>query len=268
MNALSKIKWMKPVIRVCGKVVKYGKQNSNWILAIMAWLGLAGTTVLAVDATVKAVKLCESKEVHGRKEIIRTTWRLFIPAIGTFIVTTMTIVGNAHLNGKVRKSLATMTGLYAMSQADLRALKEKATEVMGPRKEQNMQDEIDKKRLEKIINDNSSPIIETGHGNKLFVEWLTGQRIRTSPEWVAMNSEKMDHQFTKEPDGVVEVGYYLDLFNIPTDCWVASAYWDMAEMVRYGQTKFEIDCREIQWMEINGQQEMVGIIKPPAPTGV
>lgn len=267
-SMLQGIKWMQPIIKAGGKVMKYGKQNSNWILAILTLLGLGTTTALAVDATVKAVKLCESKEIHGKKEIIRTTWRLYIPAIGSFIVTTMMVVGNAHLNGKMRKSLATMTGLYAMSQADLKALKEKATEVIGPRKTQNMEDDITKERLEKIINDKSTRIIETGHGNKLFVEWLTGQKLRTSPEWVAAVSEKMDNRFHKEPDGVVEVGYYLDQWPLPTDCWVASAYWDLAEMLRYGITKFEIDCREIQWMEIDGQQEMVGIIKPPAPTGV
>ena len=255
---------MRPIIKVCGKAVRFGKRNSNWLLAILAMLGLAATTGMAIDATVKAVKLCETKQIKGRKEILKTVWRLYIPTVGCFIVTTASIVGNAHINAR---RLATVTGLYAMSQADLKSLKAKAKEVMGGRKEEKTEDDILKDKLDQMTVPPESEIIKTGHGDKLFVEWLTGQLIRTSPEWVAAVSEKMDHQFTKEVDGVVEVAYYLSLFNIPTDCWVAKAIWDSVEMLQNGESKFEIDCHELQWMEINGKQEMVGIIRPPYPTG-
>lgn len=263
---MKEIKWMRPVVRAGGKLIRFGKRNSNWLLAILAMLGLATTTGLAVDATVKAVKLCEQKEIKGRKEVIRTVWRLYIPAVGAFIVTTMSIVGNAHVNAK---RLATVTGLYAMSQADVKSLREKAKEVLGEKKErEKVEDEIAKERLNHVVPAQSDQIIETGHGNKLFMEWLTGQLIRTSPEHVEAVAERMDNQFSKEVDGVVEVSYYLEQFRIPTDCWVAKAIWDTAEMLQRGDKKFEIDCHEIQWMEVNGQQEMVGIIRPPEPTGI
>lgn len=258
----------KPVIKAGGKIVRRVGKNSNWVLAVLAMLGLTASVGLAIDATVKAVKLCETKEIHGRKEVIRTVWRLYIPAVGCFIVTTMSIIGNAHLNAKVRRKLATVTGLYAMSQTDLKALKEKAKEVMGERKEQKMEDDIVKERLQKAVETNSQQIIETGHGDKLFMEWLTGQLIRTSPEYVEAVAERMDNQLSKEMDELVEVAYYLDQFRIPTSCWVAQAIWDRAELVQKGLSKFEIDCHEIQWMEVNGKQEMVGIIRPTTPTGV
>ena len=264
-KAKAAIKGVNPIIKAGGKLIRFGKRNSNWILAIFAMLGLGGTTALAIDATVKAVKLCETKEIKGRKEILKTVWRLYIPTVGCFIVTTASIVGNAHINAR---RLATVTGLYAMSQADLKALKGKAKELMGPRKEQNLEDDISKERLNKVVPAQQNQIVDTGHGNKLFMEWLTGQLIRTSPEHVEAVAANMDNQFNKEVDGVVEVSYYLDQFRIPTECWVAKAIWDVVDMRRRGANKFEIDCREIQWMEVNGVQEMVGIIKPPEPTGV
>lgn len=259
------LKFIKPVISAGGKIIRGAKKNSNWILAVLAMLGLAGTTVLAVDATVKAVKLCETKEIHGKKEVIKTVWRLYIPAVGCFIVTTISILGNAHINAR---RLATVTGLYAMSQTDLKALKEKARETLGERKEQKLEDDITKERLNQAVAAQQNHIIDTGHGNKLFMEWLTGQLIRTSPEHVEAVYEKMCNQFSKEVDEVVEVSYYLEQFRIPVDCWVARAIWDMAELRLDGNKPFSIDCREIQWMEVNGQQEMVGIIKPTEPTGI
>ena len=260
-------KLLNPIVKGCGKVIRFGKRNSNWLLAILAMLGLVTTTGLAIDATVKAVKLCEEKEIRGRKEVLKTVWRLYIPAVGCFIVTTVSIVGNAHINAR---RLATVTGLYAMSQADLKALKSKAKEVLGEKKErEKVEDEVAKERLNRIVPEQSSHIIETGHGNKLFVEWLTGQLIRTSPEHVEAVSEKISNRMSKEVDGIVEVGgAYLSEFKIDPDCWVGRAIWDMAEMLQKGDKEFVIDCHEIQWMEVNGQQEMVGIIKPPEPTGV
>lgn len=260
------VKAVNPIIKAGGKLIRFSKRNSNWLLAVLAMLGLATTTGLAVDATVKAVKLCETKEVKGRKEILKTVWRLYIPAVGGFIVTTASIVGNAHINAR---RLATVTGLYAMSQADLKSLREKAKEVLGEKKErEKVEDEVAKERLDNLTIPPESQIIKTGHGNQLFMEWLTGQIVRSSPEWVAAISENMDNQFAREVDGVVEVSYYLGQLSIPTDCWVGRAIWDYTEMVERGDKKFEIDCHEIQWMEVNGQQEMVGIIKPPEPTGI
>ena len=257
---------IRPIVKAGGKLIRATKRNSNWILAVLAMLGLAGTTALAVDATVKAVKLCETKEVHGKKEILKTVWRLYIPAVGCFIVTTVSILGNAHINAR---RLATVTGLYAMSQTDLKALKSKAKEVLGEKKErEKIEDEIAKERLNAVVPTQQTRIIDTGHGNKLFMEWLTGQLIRTSPEHVEAVAEKIDNQISKEIDGVIEVGYYLNEFRIPADCWVGRAIWDSAEMKFRGDSKFSIDCHEIQWMEVNGQQEMVGIIRPPEPTGI
>lgn len=257
--------FMKPVIKAGGKIIKYGKRNSNWLLAIMAMLGLGATTGMAIHATVKAVKLCEERQVKGSKEVIKTAWKLYLPTVGVFIVTTLSIVGNAHINAR---RLATMTGLYAMSQADLKALKKKATEVIGPKKAEQMQDDAAAEKVDKDPPPKEDDIIKTGHGNKLFKEWLTGQYIRTSPEWIEAVQEKMRIQFEREFDGSVEVAYYLDLLGIPTDNWVAKALWDQTAMLERGEKKFEIDCRELKWMEVNGQQEMVGYIKPTDPTSI
>ena len=262
MNALS---ILKPVIKAGGKTIKNIQRNSNWILAILAMLGLGATTGLAIDATVKAVKLCEEKQVKGGKEVIKTVWKLFIPTIGVFIITTLSIASNAHINAT---RLATMTGLYAMSQADLKALTSKATDFIGPKKAEQLKEEMAKDRVNCDPPPKEADIIKTGHGDQLFKEWLTGQYVRTSPEWIEAVQEKIDAQFANEFDGVVEVSYYLNLLNIPTDCWVAKALWDQVTMLERGDKHFTIDCHKLQWMEVNGKQEMVGYIRPVDPTSI
>ena len=262
------LKLIKPLAKTGGKVLGKVAKKSDWLMMVLALLGLTGTAAMAVKATITAVKLCEEKQIQGKKEVIRTTWRLYIPAIGCFVVTTLSVIGLGWQSIKRARELATVTGLYAMSQTDLKEIRNKAKEVLGEKKEQEkIEDEVAKDRLEKAVRENQDNIIETGHGDKLFMEGLTGQLIRTSPEYVESVSENIDNQIGKEIDGVVEVSYYLSKFRLSTDCWVARAIWDSVEMRERGYSKFTIDCREIQWMEVNGKQEMVGIIRPPEPTG-
>jgi hypothetical protein len=266
---MNKIKAAVKTSKVLSPIVKGVAKRGDWILAVLAFLGLTGTAALAVKATITAVKLCEEKEIKDGKEVVRTTWRLYIPAIGCFIVTTLSVMGLSWRSIKRAKELATVTGLYAMSQTDLKSIKAKAKEILGEKKEQEkLEDGVIKDELDRMTIPPESEIIKTGHGDKLFRERLTGQLIRTSPEWIEAVSEKVAAQFGKEVDGVVEVGYYLELLNIPSDCWVGNAVWEEVEMLECGYNKFEIDCREIKWMEVNGKQEMVGIISPPNPTGV
>ena len=43
-------KLLNPIVKGCGKLFRLGKRNSNWLLAILAMLGLVTTTGLAIDA--------------------------------------------------------------------------------------------------------------------------------------------------------------------------------------------------------------------------
>lgn len=247
-----------PVVKVLKTGIKLSKKNSNVLLTILAVAGILITSEELVRATVKAVKLCESKGVKNGKEVIRTVWKLYIPAVGFLILTTVAVVGNARINAK---RLATVTGLYTMSQADLRALKDKTKDVIGPKKAEKMEEELVKDKMNKSEIPPDDQIVRTGHGDELMQEYMTGQWMYCSPDYVDLVYERLNQRFDKECDGIVQVAWYLEQFKLDTHCWIAEAYWDAAELVQFGddlKPQIIYNGRKM----VNGVERMTSCLKP------
>ena len=244
-------------------LARWAKANSNWLLAALAAFGVFITAEEAVRATVKAVKVCEEKQVKGRKEIIKTVWKIYIPAVGFFLLTTVMIVGNAHINAK---RLTTAAGLIALKEADLKNFKDKAKEMLGEKKVDKIEDEVERETVRKDPPPTEDKIRKTGHGNHLFREYLSGQWIRACPEWITATEEKINSAQNEDIDGVVTGGYYLDTLGADSECYVAEMEWQKHRMNELGYNRIELDVTDCQWMEVNGVQEMVSTIRPkPLP---
>lgn len=258
--------FFKQVPRYAKHLGTWAKANSNWLLAAFAALGVALTAEEAIRATIKAVKICEEKQIKDGKEIVKTVWKLYIPMVGFFLLTTIAIGSNAHLNAK---RLTTAASLVAMSQADLKAVKDKAKEMLGERKVDKIEDEVDRDIVAKNPPPAEDSIIKTGHGNDLFYEYLTGQYIRACPEFVGAIQEKLNRSIENDMDGIATASYYLDLLGCNANCYIGEAFWDMADMREHGERQVELDVTNCSWMEVNGKQEMVSMIRPkPLPSGI
>ena len=251
-------------VRIVKGTPRFLKHNSNWLLAMLAILGVTGLTWSTIRGTIKAVKLCEEKQIQGKKEIIKTTWRLYIPTVGFFILTTLSIACNARINAR---RLATMTGLVAMSQADLKQLREKVAETVGPKKEKAIEAEVEKDKVKNLPPMHEDDIIKTGHGNQLFIDWLTGQRVRASLEWVEATQEKMNNTIKDDVTNVLDRRFYHERMHLPR-CGADELFWDLAEMRQNGYSQITLDCTHTDWVEVDGRPEMACTIRPiPEATG-
>ena len=252
----------KTLIKIVKGVPRFCKHNSNWILAALALLGVSGLTWAAIDGTIKAVKLCEEKEVHGAKEIIKTTWKLYIPMAGFFILTTVAIASNAHINAK---KIATLTGLYAASQADIDSMRKKVKEMVGPKKQKEIEMEANKDRLPASVRE--SDIAQTGHGNQLFMDWLTGQYFRASPDYIELVDEKINQSIQGSVDNVLMRGYLQDKLH-ERDCGTKDLFWDLYELKTHGINEIKLDISVVEWVDVGGQREMCSVLKCiPEATG-
>lgn len=253
------------VMRTSGKrIFRYTAKNSNWILAALASLGVAGTAISFTKATVKAVKLCEEKQVHGKKEVLKTVWKLYIPGVGFALATTIAICGNAHINAR---RLATVSGLYVASQADLKAFKEKTKEMLGEKKEKKIEDEVERDKVAKADIPPEHDIVKTGHGNQLFIFGWTGGWFRACPEWVELIEKEINDELKSEVDNILYMHRLIEKLGLP-ECQSGNLYWDYAEMMMNGTKKIALDITTCNWMEVNGKQEMVCTLNvSPWPTG-
>lgn len=103
------------------------------ILSIISVAGLAATVVTAVRATPKAVKILEERKSDNDGELtvgemVKATWKCYIPTVVTGIGTAACIIGANVLNRKMQASLASA---YALVSNSYQKYKSKVVELYG-----------------------------------------------------------------------------------------------------------------------------------------
>lgn len=106
---------------------------------ILTGIGIAGmvtTTVLAVKATPKAMRLVKEKEDYYEikltpKEIVATCWKCYIPSVVTCALSMSCLIGASSVNLKRNAALATA---YKLSETALTEYQEKVVETIGEKK--------------------------------------------------------------------------------------------------------------------------------------
>lgn len=147
------------------------------IIALFNAVGVVASTVSGVYATVKACRTVrEIEEDHNYKldkvEIVRSTWKHYIPTAILTTGTVLGIAGNEHLNGKTQASLM---GACAVLSEAYNKYKDSAAEVFG--------DDAD----EKIVRNYLKNVRET--------ERDISEEISTTKHKIRPEDEKLGYDF-------------------------------------------------------------------------
>lgn len=128
------------------------KKRSPEILTGIGVGGFITAIVLGIKATPKACQLIEErkldtgKEELSKKEIIKTTWKCYVPTVVTASVSTACVIGAAAENNKRNAALA---AAYSLSQETMQIYKSKVIEALGERKESEIREQADREYMEK-----------------------------------------------------------------------------------------------------------------------
>ena len=157
MNFLTKIPMSirKPI----GVVAKSLDKNAPKILLFCGIVGIPATVVSAVRETPKAIKLIEeekrkrfaddpywdTKEL-SKVDIIKTTWKCYIPTTILGSVSIACIIASSSINAK---RYAALGSLYSVAESSLKEYKDKVKETIGDKKEQAICDEVAKEKIKK-----------------------------------------------------------------------------------------------------------------------
>lgn len=165
---------------------------------ILTGLGIAGmvtTTVLAVKATPKAIRLIEEAEDHGigltsnedpnwryRKltkiETVKVAWKPYIPAFITMSASIACLVGAQSVNSRRNAALATA---YQLSTTALNEYKDKVIETVGEKKEQEIRDKVAQEKVNKA-NISSNEVVVIGNGDVLCMDAISGRPFWSDKE--------------------------------------------------------------------------------------
>ena len=239
MNKASLLSLVKTVRRVA---VKHAPE-------ILTGIGIAGmvtTTVLAVQATPKAMKLKERATTKKGapltvKETVKTCWKPYAPAAATGLASIGCLIGGTSVG--LRRNAA-LVSAYKLSENALTEYRDKVVETVGEKQEKTIRDAVVKDKITGV-HPKDPGIIRTGFGNTLFYDSYCGRlfesdrneidriinvlnrRMRTEM-YISLNeyyrdmglyeTEIGDYIGWNIDKGYIELDYGSDLVNGETPC--------------------------------------------------
>ena len=187
-------------------------KNSPTILTGIAVGGLVTTVIFAVRATPKAIEILEEyknercsdcmsrrgdKEcAHcvdyslSKKEVVKLTWKLYIPAAAMGTVTIACIISSNSINQRRNAALATV---YGLTETAFREYKEKVVETIGKNKELKVRDDICADHVTQNPVGRNEVII-TGKGNVLCMDSLSGRYFRSDIDKVRKSINSLNEE--------------------------------------------------------------------------
>lgn len=206
---LNKIDFQK----VLGNTQKIIKKRAPEILTGVGIAGMVTTVVLSVKATPKALMLIEERKLDldvdelPPVEIVKTTWKCYIPTFITGVMSCACIIGASSVNMRRNAALATA---YTLSETALSEYREKVVETLGEKKDAAVRDAIAKDKLDKNpVNGNE--VVVTERGKTLCYEPLSGRYFQSDIDKIKralneINSMLLNDSYVALNDFYTEIG--------------------------------------------------------------
>ena len=152
----------------------YLKRNGSTILTVLGGVGVVSTTVLAIQATPKALSLIDSaKKKKGEKltelEKFKTAAPVYIPTVLSGVATLGCIFGANILNKRYQSSLISAYALLDNSYKDFRA---KVVDLYGDDANNEINESIAKDKYEKTDVDENEVLFYDAFSKRYFTSSL------------------------------------------------------------------------------------------------
>lgn len=188
------------ITQIFNGIQKIASQHSPEILTSIGIVGMVTTTILAVKATPKALRLIDeekskvfnqlrSEEIPGNNtdykeltlkpiEMVKVTWKCYAPVAVTGVFSIACLIGAQSVNARRTAALATA---YKLSETALAEFKDAAVDVIGEDKVKEVKQKIAENKVEKVTSDeNRAKVIVTGDGDTLFIDPFSNTQFQSS----------------------------------------------------------------------------------------
>lgn len=216
--------------KIANNFKKSTAKYSPDILIAIGIVGMVTTTVMAVKATPKAIRLMEEEKNRQNAELlgeaienghdacnqisklntidtVKVTWKCYAPAAIMCVLSTGCILSGNKVNKRRNAALATA---YALTDKAFAEYKSKVVETIGEKKEQSIRDSIAR---DKIVNNPVSgcDIYDTGHGKTLCYDAMSGRYFRSDIEYIKkavnrLNKRMLTEMYISLNDFYYEIG--------------------------------------------------------------
>lgn len=193
------------------KASKFTIDHSPAILTAVGVVGSVTTAYLTGKASFRAAEIIREEAFIARtnsenvplKEKIELVWRLYVPAVGTGVMTVTCIIAANRIGSRRAAALASA---YMISEKAFDTYKEKVVEKLGPKKEQTIRDEVAQDLVcDHPVATNEVTILS---GDVLFMDSYSKRYFRSDVETVKHAQNAVNHMINH--DGYASL---TDLYN-------------------------------------------------------
>ena len=172
-------------------------RNSPAILTGLGCAGVLTTAILTGRATLRASEILKMEAPDKQlppAEIVKLTWKVFIPPVLVGASSIACIIGANTINTHRNAALA---ALYSLSETAFREYKEKVVEEIGRNKELKVRDSIAQDRVTtNPVGDRT--IIFTGNGEVLCYDALCDRYFKSSAEKIRQQVLELNEDLRNE----------------------------------------------------------------------
>lgn len=232
------------ISKVFSDIKEGASKHSPEILTGLGIAGMMTTTVLAVTATPKALQNIENEkrfrledfDLDGEPtkadlediklspiEIIKVSWKPYIPAIAMCGVSTACLIGASSVNAKRNAALATA---YQLSRTALIDYKEKVVETIGEKKEKTIQEKVHKEKLEKDPV-SSKEVFITGDAEHLCYDVISGRYFKSSLDKIKRAQNELNKKLMDEM--YISLNEFYDELGLPCNKLGNELGWNISD---------------------------------------
>lgn len=183
---------------------------------ILTGIGIAGmftTTILAVKATPKALRICEIvKEEHEEPkkiDYIKATWKCYVPAAVTGVVSTACLIGASSVNLKRNAALATA---YQISQTAITEYRDKVIETVGEETEKVVREKVAEEKVKKNPAPPNEVIMVEGE-DFYCLDTITGRYFRSTKHKIEDAVIDVNNRLWSEM--YISLNEFYDMLGLP-----------------------------------------------------
>lgn len=196
-----------------------GKTLSKNSPGILTGVGIAGmgTAVFLVGkatpkvlAKIEETKREENKEELTLVEIVKATWKYYVPAATTFVISAGCILGANSVHAKRNAALAIA---YKITEADLAEYQAKVLETVGERKEKDVRDKVAKDKLNRTPV-SKSEVVLTAKGDTLCFEPLSARYFKSDVDRIRTAVNEINEQILRSAFGSASLNEFYGLIGL------------------------------------------------------
>jgi hypothetical protein len=207
-------------------VAKTLSNNSPVILTTIGITGGVTSAYLTGRASFKAATILNEEPMHlPLKEKTRIVWTLYIPAVGTGIVSIVCLISATRIG---TKRVAAMAAFASISEKALIEYKEKVLERLGARKEETMRAEIAQDNINNNPVSNNEVIFANSNGI-LCYDSITGRYFVSDVETLRKAENTLNHSLVHNLYATLNEFY--NLIGLPTTPYGSEVGWNANKLV-------------------------------------